>query len=89
MLYRSDDGGRHWRSLCDPDHSPSKANIHGLIPDPQHAGGVLIGTDTGEAWRVSNDAEWELLARGPAAGARSRGGSLSAGEATVSVCTTW
>ena len=64
MLYRSDDGGRHWRSLCDPDHSPSKANIHGLVPDPQNAGGVLIGTDTGEAWRVSNDAEWELLARG-------------------------
>ena len=64
MLYRSEDGGRHWRSLSDAAHSPSAANIHGLAPDPASPGGVLIGTDTGEVWRVGDDAAWQPLASG-------------------------
>lgn len=64
MLFRSDDEGSSWRSLCDSAHSPSRANIHGLEPDPEIPGGVIIGTDTGEVWRVSNDAEWSLIGAG-------------------------
>jgi hypothetical protein len=64
MLFRSDDGGNSWRSLCDPAHSPSPANFHGLSPDPDIAGGVLVGTDTGEVWRVSDDAGWSLQCDG-------------------------
>lgn len=64
MLFRSDDRGENWRSLCDADHSPSAANIHGLMVDPDHAGGVVVGTDTGEVWRVSCDAIWTEVARG-------------------------
>jgi photosystem II stability/assembly factor-like uncharacterized protein len=64
MLFRTEDGGESWRSLCDTDHSPSQANIHGLTPDPDQPGGVIIGTDTGEVWRVSNEAEWALQAEG-------------------------
>jgi len=64
MLFRSEDGGATWRSLCDAAHSPSSANFHGLTPDPASPGGVLVGTDTGELWRVSNDAEWARVASG-------------------------
>ena len=64
MLFRSEDGGRAWRSLCDSAHSPSPANIHGLTPDLERPGGIAIGTDTGEVWRVSNKAEWTLLCSG-------------------------
>jgi photosystem II stability/assembly factor-like uncharacterized protein len=64
MLFRSVDEGASWRSICDPAHSPSHANIHGLEPDPDVPGGVVIGTDTGEVWRVSNEAEWSPLAAG-------------------------
>jgi len=64
MLYRTEDGGETWRSLCDPAHSPSAANFHGLSPDPAEPGGVLVGTDTGEVWRVSNCAVWTRLASG-------------------------
>lgn len=64
MLFRSDDGGQNWRSLCDAAHSPCAANIHGLTPDPERAGGVVIGTDTGEIWRVASSAEWTPLASG-------------------------
>ena len=64
MLYRSEDGGESWRSLCDPAHAPSAANFHGLAPDPDAVGGVLVGTDTGEVWRVSNDADWTQLGVG-------------------------
>ena len=64
MLFRSEDGGDSWRSLCDEAHSPSRANLHGLAVDPEEPGGVLVGTDTGEVWRVSNDAEWTLCAEG-------------------------
>ena len=64
MLFRSEDRGESWRSLCDEAHSPSAANIHGLAPDPLNAGGVVIGTDTGEVWRVSDAAEWTLMGEG-------------------------
>ena len=64
MLWRSEDGGETWRSLCDGAHSPCAANIHGLTPDLEQPGGVVIGTDTGEVWRVSNEAEWHPLASG-------------------------
>jgi hypothetical protein len=64
MLFRSEDRGETWRSLCDPAHSPSRANFHGLNVDPEYAGGVLVGTDTGEVWRVSDTAQWQLVADG-------------------------
>ena len=64
MLYQSTDGGETWRSLGDDAHSPSAANFHGLTPDPETAGGVIVGTDTGEVWRVSPDARWTMLASG-------------------------
>lgn len=64
MLFRSTDHGASWRSLCDEAHSPSAANIHGLTPDPDQVGGVIVGTDTGEVWRVSNDAIWSEVASG-------------------------
>ncbi len=63
-LFRSDDHGRSWRSLCDEAHSPSAANFHGLTVDPDHVGGVIVGTDTGEVWRVGDDAQWTLLGSG-------------------------
>lgn len=64
MLFRSEDGGESWRSLCDAAHSPSPANFHGLAPDPEAPGGVLLGTDTGEVWRISDDAQWLPAASG-------------------------
>ena len=64
MLFRSDNEGRDWRSLCDKKHSPSAANFHGLTVDPDEIGGVLVGTDTGEVWSVSKEATWTLVAEG-------------------------
>jgi len=64
MLSRSDDRGATWRSLCDDAHSPSAANFHGLVPDPTSPGGVIVGTDTGEVWRVGDDRRWTRLASG-------------------------
>ena len=64
MLFRSEDGGENWRSLCDAAHSPSAANFHGLAPDPEAPGGVVVGTDTGDVWRVSAGARWTLVASG-------------------------
>jgi photosystem II stability/assembly factor-like uncharacterized protein len=64
MLYRTEDGGETWRSLCDREHSPSASNFHGLVSDPSEPGGVLVGTDTGEIWRVSDRGEWRCLAAG-------------------------
>lgn len=63
MLFRSDDQGQSWRSLGDKTHSPSAANFHGLIADPEHSGAVYVGTDTGEVWHVSGDATWRLCGR--------------------------
>jgi hypothetical protein len=64
MLFRSEDGGESWRSLCDTAHSPARENIHGLAPDPEIPGGVVVGTDTGEVWRVGDDASWTQLGAG-------------------------
>jgi len=64
MLYRTDDEGRTWRSLCDPAHSPSRANFHGLVPDPDVPGGVIVGTETGEVWRVDTGARWTPVTDG-------------------------
>jgi photosystem II stability/assembly factor-like uncharacterized protein len=64
MLYRTEDEGRTWRSLCDPAHSPSAANFHGLAPDPEVPGGVVAGTETGEVWRVSDEGKWTQCAAG-------------------------
>lgn len=64
MLFQSTDGGETWRSLGDADHSPSAAQIHAVAADPETTGGVLVGTDTGELWRVRSDAGWTRLAEG-------------------------
>jgi photosystem II stability/assembly factor-like uncharacterized protein len=64
FLYQSTDGGSTWRSLGDAVHSPSAANLSALVPDPEESGSVLVGTDSGEVWRVSAAAEWTLLANG-------------------------
>ena len=64
MLFRSEDGGEVWRSMCDEAHSPSAANFHGLTVDPEIPGGVLVGTDTGEVWRVSDGGQWQLCGDG-------------------------
>ncbi len=63
-LLRTEDGGATWRSLGDASHSPSRANFHGLTWDPEVPDGVLVGTDTGEVWRVDGDAHWTMLASG-------------------------
>lgn len=64
MVYQSVDLGESWRSLGDAAHSPSAAQFHTVTPDPDTVGGVLVGTDTGEVWRVGHDAKWTLLAEG-------------------------
>jgi photosystem II stability/assembly factor-like uncharacterized protein len=67
MLFRSEDEGHAWRSLCDPAHSPSRVNFHGLTADPEVPGGVIVGTDNGEIWRVDNEANWtEVITELPA-----------------------
>jgi hypothetical protein len=64
MIYQTPDEGKTWQSLCDEKHSPSTANFHCVTPDPETVSGVLVGTDTGEVWRISPRAEWTLLADG-------------------------
>jgi photosystem II stability/assembly factor-like uncharacterized protein len=64
MLYQSIDGGSSWRSLGDGAHSPSAANLTALVPGAEESGSLLVGTDSGEVWRVSAAAEWTLLASG-------------------------
>jgi photosystem II stability/assembly factor-like uncharacterized protein len=64
MLFQSVDGGESWRSLGDAAHSPSHAQFHAVTPDPDAAGHILAGTDTGEVWRVSPEARWTLVAQG-------------------------
>ncbi len=63
-LYQTVDEGRTWTRLGDPAHSPSQANFHVVAPDPEVVSGVLVGTDTGEVWRVTPEAKWTLLAEG-------------------------
>jgi photosystem II stability/assembly factor-like uncharacterized protein len=63
-LYQTTDGGDTWTELGDASHAPSDANILAVVPAPDVAGSVLVGTDTGEVWRVSPSAEWTLLVSG-------------------------
>jgi hypothetical protein len=62
--HRSDDDGATWRSLGDAGHSPSAARLTAVAPDPELAGWVLVGTETGEVWRVSPNASWTQLTAG-------------------------
>jgi len=62
MLYQSVDAGRTWRSLCDAAHTPSPANLLAVACAPETPSDVLVGTDTGELWRVTAEANWTLLA---------------------------
>jgi hypothetical protein len=64
VLYRSDDDGTTWRSLGDPAHAPSAARITAVAPDPRESSWVLVGTETGEVWRVSPEATWTQLTDG-------------------------
>jgi photosystem II stability/assembly factor-like uncharacterized protein len=64
MLFQSTDDGQTWRSLGDAEHSPSAANLLAVAPAPDAPGSVVVGTETGEVWRVSAAAEWTLLASG-------------------------
>jgi hypothetical protein len=64
MLYRSDDNGASWHSLGDPGHDPSAANFLSVAVDTEKLGGVIVGTETGEVWRVSPDAVWTKIADG-------------------------
>jgi photosystem II stability/assembly factor-like uncharacterized protein len=64
VLFRSEDGGGSWRSLGDANHSPSRVRLTAVTPDPAEAGWVLVGTETGEVWRVSPDAEWRQVCQG-------------------------
>jgi hypothetical protein len=64
MLYRTDDDGRTWRSLGDAEHSPSAARFTAVACDPAAPGGVLVGTETGEVWRVSEAGGWSRVCDG-------------------------
>jgi photosystem II stability/assembly factor-like uncharacterized protein len=63
-LYQTTDRGDTWRELGDADHSPSAALLLSVNVSPDAPGNVLVGTDTGEVWRVTPSAEWTLLASG-------------------------
>lgn len=63
-LYQTTDGGDTWNDLGDQDHSPSSACILSVAPAREAAGHVLVGTDTGEVWKVTPDKEWTLLVSG-------------------------
>lgn len=64
MLYRSEDNGQTWRSLGDAAHAPSAARFTAVTPDPERTGEVLVGTETGEVWRVSAEGDWARLCDG-------------------------
>jgi photosystem II stability/assembly factor-like uncharacterized protein len=63
MLYQTTDCGETWRSLGDGAHTPSAANLTALAPADE-SGSVYAGTDSGEVWRVSPNAEWRLISAG-------------------------
>src|SRR3989442_16029858 len=64
VLYRSEDNGESWRSLGDAEHSPSAVRLPAVTVDPSQPGGVLVGTETGDVWRVGPDASWMRLCVG-------------------------
>jgi hypothetical protein len=61
VIYQRDDASGAWRSLGDAAHTPSPVNFHAVTPDPQVVSGVLVGTESGEVWRVSPAAAWTRL----------------------------
>ena len=62
VVYQSVDRGATWRSIGDADHSPSIAAPLCVVPAPEAAGHVLVGTDQGEIWHVAADQSiWTLL----------------------------
>jgi BNR/Asp-box repeat len=64
VLYRSEDNGATWHSLGDASHSPSAARLTAIAHDPEVLSGVVVGTETGEVWRVSPSAEWTCVCDG-------------------------
>jgi photosystem II stability/assembly factor-like uncharacterized protein len=64
MLFQSVDDGTTWRSLGDAGHSPSSARLTAVTSDPDKSGWVLVGTETGEVWRVGPEATWTQLSAG-------------------------
>jgi hypothetical protein len=64
VLFRSDDGGTTWRTLGDAAHAPSRERLTAVAPDPQTPRCVLVGTETGELWRVTSDSSWTQLCDG-------------------------
>jgi photosystem II stability/assembly factor-like uncharacterized protein len=64
VLYRSEDDGQTWRSLGDAAHSPSAQRLTAVASDPSVPDGVIVGTETGEVWRVTADCVWTLLCDG-------------------------
>jgi len=64
MLYQSTDGAASWRSLGDAAHAPSAVNITAIAVSPERLGSVVVGTENGEVWQVSPEAEWTPLASG-------------------------
>ena len=64
-MYQSTDRGASWRSIGDADHSPSLAAPLCVVPAPEAASQVLVGTDQGEVWHVAPDHQkWTLLVGG-------------------------
>jgi hypothetical protein len=62
VVYQSTDRGATWKSIGDADHSPSIAAPLCVVPAPQAAGHVLVGTERGEVWHVAADqSKWTLL----------------------------
>jgi photosystem II stability/assembly factor-like uncharacterized protein len=65
IVYQSTDHGATWNSIGDADHSPSIAAPLCVVPAPQAAGHVLVGTDQGEVWHVApEEPKWTLLVGG-------------------------
>src|SRR6266852_64078 len=65
VVYQSTDRGASWRSIGDKDHSPSVAAPLCVVPAPDGASHVLVGTDQGEVWHVApHEQMWTLLVGG-------------------------
>jgi hypothetical protein len=64
MLFQSTDDGATWRSLGDQAHTPSSVRLTAITPDPEANSSVLVGTETGEIWRVAPDATWTQVSEG-------------------------
>jgi BNR/Asp-box repeat len=67
VVFRSEDEGASWHPLGDAAHSPARVRLTAVAPDPEQAGSVLVGTETGEVWRVTSNATWSQLCQAGAA----------------------